>query len=251
MNVLLVEDELHTATMLRDMIESDPDFLVVEKLDSITDTVAYLGKYQKRIDLVFLDIQLSDGHAFEIFRHVDIQLPVVFCTAYDEYSLEAIKSNGIDYILKPFRLEEVQAALDKYRMWKLRFSSNKDPQALLSVSSNYQTHFLTDQRGRTLVKKAEEVAVFHLEMKTVYLYTWKGEKCPLFKNLEYVESVCDPLQYFRINRQTLVNREAIKALAPYFNRKVVLELKVVLPQPVIVSRLKVTPFKTWLEGTGR
>ena len=115
MNVLIVEDESHTASLLQEIIEQDPDFIVLEKQESVLDTVEYLSKYQKNIDLLFFDIQLADGKSFEIFKHVDVVKPIVFCTAYDEYTLQAIKNNGIDYVLKPFKEEEIHAALQKYK----------------------------------------------------------------------------------------------------------------------------------------
>ena len=94
MNILIVEDELHTATLLKEIIEQDADFMVVEHLEAVVDTIQYLSKYQKTIDLLFLDIQLADGQSFEIFKHIDVTVPVIFCTAYDEYTLQAIKNNG-------------------------------------------------------------------------------------------------------------------------------------------------------------
>lgn len=103
MNVLIVEDEAHTAALLQEIIEQDGQFMVVKHLESIVDTVDYLSKHQQNLDLLFFDIELADGQSFEIFKHVDITTPVIFCTAYDEFTLQAIKNNGIDYILKPFK----------------------------------------------------------------------------------------------------------------------------------------------------
>ena len=100
MNVLIVEDESHTALLLQEIIEQDSDFIVVEKLESVVESVQYLSKHQKNLDLLFFDIQLADGHSFEIFKHIDVIVPVIFCTAYDEYAMNAIKNNGIDYVLK-------------------------------------------------------------------------------------------------------------------------------------------------------
>ena len=115
MNVLILEDEAHTAKLLQEIIEQDSDFIVLKKLESIGEAVQYLNKYQKNLDLLFFDIQLADGQSFEIFRHVDVVVPVVFCTAYDEYTLQAIKNNGIEYVLKPFKESEIHEALHKYK----------------------------------------------------------------------------------------------------------------------------------------
>ncbi len=249
MNVLIVEDESHTASLLQELIEQDSDFIVTEKLESVVETVEYLSKYQKNIDLLFFDIQLADGKSFEIFKHIDIVVPIVFCTAYDEYTLQAIKNNGIDYVLKPFKEEEIHEALQKYKrlVTNLQAKTSTPIQFQIDQPKQYQQSFLTQYREKSIVKRVEEIALFYVEYETVFLYTLSGEKFPLFKKLEYIESVCDPHQFFRINRQMLVNRAAVIGFEPYFNRKIVLQLKARLEDKAIVSRLKVTPFKEWLE----
>jgi DNA-binding LytR/AlgR family response regulator len=249
MNVLIVEDEAHTASLLQEIIEQDTDFIVTEKLESVVETVQYLSKYQKNLDLLFFDIQLADGKSFEIFKHVDVVVPVVFCTAYDEYTLQAIKNNGIDYILKPFKEEDIHESLHKYKNL-IATLQTKNPSPVYfqdDKKTQYQQSFLTQYREKSVVKNVEEVALFSVEFDTVYLHTFNGEKLPLFKKLEYIEDVCDPDQFFRINRQMLVNRKAILSFEPYFNRKIVLELNIKLEDRAVVSRLKVAPFKEWLE----
>ena len=248
MNVLVVEDESHTAALLQEIIEQDSDFIVMEKLESVMETVQYLSKYQKNIDLLFFDIQLADGHSFEIFKHIDVVVPVVFCTAFDEYTFQAIKNNGIDYVLKPFKEEEIHKALQKYK--KLLSNLQGKISAPIHFSpigtKPYQQSFLAQYREKTIVKRVEEVALFFVKNETVYLYTLAGEKLPIFKKLEYIESVCDPEQFYRINRQMLVNRAAILSFEPFFNRKIVLHLSISMADQAIVSRLKVSSFKEWL-----
>lgn len=249
MNVVIVEDEVHTANLLLEIIEQDPDFLVVEKLESVAETVQYLNRYQRNVDLLFFDIELADGKSFEIFKNVDVVTPVVFCTAYDEYTLEAIKNNGIDYVLKPFKEEEIHNALTKYkRLISNLKNRSSEPIQFKSEGRAYQQHFLTQAREKTIVKKVDEIAAFAMEYETVYLYTLKGEKFPIFKKLEYIESVVDPYLFFRINRQMLIHREAVTSFEPYHNRKVVLQLSIKMEESPVVSRMKVTPFKDWLES---
>ena len=250
MNVLIVEDESHTASLLQEIIEQDDDFMVTEKLESVVEAVQYLSKYQKNLDLLFFDIQLADGKSFEIFRHVDVYIPIVFCTAYDEFTLQAIKNNGIDYVLKPFKEEDIHQALQKYK----RLSANFQEKNAVPVHfyqdqpKSYQQSFLTQYREKTIVKYVKDVAMFFVENETVYLYSFSDEKFPLYKKMEFLESVCDPNQFFRINRQMLINRDAIAAFEPYFNRKVILQLKINFKEKAVVSRLKVSSFKEWLEG---
>ena len=249
MNVLIVEDELHTAKLLQETIEQDSDFIVVEKLESIMDTVSYLSKHQQNLDLLFFDIQLADGHSFEIFKHIDVVVPIIFCTAFDEYAMKAIKNNGIDYVLKPIKEEEIHGALKKYKNLMGNIQAKTSPplnfQSLAPKS--YQRNFLSQYREKTLLVNVGDIALFSVENETVYLYTFEGKKYPLLKKLEYIMSVCDPNQFFRINRQMLLNRQAILSFEPYFNRKIALSLKIKPEEKPIVSRLKVTPFKDWLE----
>lgn len=249
MNVLIVEDESHTAKLLKEIIEQDEDFMVIERLESVGEAVQYLNKYQNNLDLLFFDIQLADGKSFEIFKHVDVNVPIVFCTAYDEYTLQAIKNNGIDYVLKPFKEEEIHSALKNYKRLISNLQAKTMPPVVFKAESGktYQQSFLTQYREKTIVKRIEDVALFALENETVYLYTFTGEKYPLFKKMEYIESVCDPNQFYRINRQMLISRTAILSFEPHFNRKIVLQLKVKLTEHAIVSRLKVSAFKEWLE----
>jgi len=249
MNVLIVEDESHTANLLQEIIEQDPDFIVTEKLESVEESVQHLSRYQQNTDLLFFDIQLADGQSFEIFKHIDVVTPVVFCTAFDEYILQAIKNNGIDYVLKPFKESEIQNALQKYKRLIATLQTKKTAPVHFQTEQKkqYQQSFLTQLREKSIVKRIAEIALFCVEHETVYLYTLAGEKFPLFKKMEYIESVCDPEHFFRINRQMLVKREAITSFEPYFNRKIVLQLKINLADKPIVSRLKVTPFKEWLE----
>ena len=249
MNVLIVEDEAHTASLLQEIIEQNEDFIVTQVLETVVETVQYLSKIQGQLDLLFFDIQLADGKSFEIFKHIDVTLPVIFCTAFDDYTFSAIKNNGIDYVLKPFKDKEIQEALQKFTRLKSNFQANENLQNLIESETRvtYQQNFLTYQREKALIIPVKEVAVFELEFETLFLYTYTGIKHGLLKIMEYLESVCDPDQFFRINRQMLVNRNAITSFEPYFNRKIVLELKVRTEEKPVVSRLKVSPFKDWLE----
>ncbi|MEM6395840.1 MAG: LytTR family DNA-binding domain-containing protein [Bacteroidota bacterium] len=250
MNVLIVEDELHTSNLLKEIIEQDRDFMVVNQIESVEETVGYLSKYQQNIDLLFFDIQLADGKSFEIFKHIDVITPVVFCTAYDSYTLEAIKNNGIDYVLKPFKEVEIRSALDKYKrlLQSLAQKQKASPVQFPRESTQaYQSHFLSQLRDKSIVIKAEDVALFIVENEVVYLYTLDGKKYPIFKKLEYLEEVCDPQKFFRVNRQMLIHRSSITGFEPYFNRKVVVSVSIKLSKQIVVSRLKVSPFKKWLE----
>ncbi len=248
MRVLIIEDEFHTAMQLEEIIQSQEGFEVIEKLESIQEAVPYLHRYQDQLDLLFFDIHLADGNSFEIFKHVDVYVPIVFCTAYDEYGLKAIQSNGIDYILKPFKEDDVIQAVRKYkRLISTLKSKNKEGlQFSAEPNHTYQGQFISQFRERSIVKSVQEITLFCIEHETVFLYDTEGKKWPLFKSLDYIESVVDPSIFHRINRQMLVHISAIESFEPVANRKISLNLTIPIPHDVIVSRLKVSPFKKWL-----
>ncbi len=246
MNVLIVEDELHTAKLLQEIIEESSDFKVLEIIDSVVDAVQYLMKHQSNLDLMFFDIQLTDGLSFEIFNHVDIVVPIIFCTAYEDYALNAIKNNGIDYVLKPFKDEEIHSALKKYQSFKKQLQEPNSP-ARFQTNKQVQRNFLTQYRDKTIIIKSEEVALFFISHDIVYLMTHKGDKYPLYKSLDFIESVCDSKNFYRINRQMIIHRDAIVSFQDYFNRKLILDLSVSAEDLPIVSRLKVSEFKNWLK----
>jgi len=249
MNILIVEDEQYTAELLKEIIERDAAFSVVKILVSIKETVHFLRENAANIDLIFLDIELSDGHSFEIFKHIDIAIPVVFCTAYNQFTLQAIKNNGIDYILKPFKDKAIHQALTKYKklIGTIERKIIHQFDLLNPPATNYQDHFLTQYREKSIVIYTKDIALFSLEYKTTFIYTYDNKKYPLYKGMDYFESVCNPKQFYRINRQMLVHKNTVTSFENYPNRKILLHLTIPFTKKVIVSRLKVSDFKRWLK----
>jgi len=252
MNVLIVEDEIKTAELLKELIESKPDFIVVSIQDSIETTVAYLEKNQDQIDLLFLDIQLADGKSFEIFNHLQLNLPIVFCTAYDDYVLQAFKSNGIDYILKPFDDEEIFNALDKINrlkdsLSKDSFKNYENMQSLFQEKKVFQKSIIAHVGEKMIPITIDNILLFHLKNESVSIYCSNNTKYVVFKTMDEIESILDAQRFFRINRQMIVNRKAVKEIEPFFNRKVIVKTNLPLDEKAIVSRLKVTPFIKWIE----
>jgi two-component system response regulator LytT len=249
MNILIIEDEKNTAVLLKEFIEQHPNYLVANICDSIEDSVNYLHKNQAKLDLIFMDIQLADGESFEIFEQIEVTIPVVFCTAYDSFTLKAFKNNGIDYILKPVKEHDIKQAIAKIEQLKNKFATNpinliKD---LLSKDKAYQTSFLVRFRDKMHPVSVSDIALAFLDNEVVYLFNFKGEKHIVSKKLDEIENALSPQQFFRINRQMLINREAIKEIETYFNRKVIAHLSIETPEKAIVSRLKVSPFLSWME----
>ncbi len=251
MKILIVEDEQRTALMLKEFIEWHPTYKVMSICDSIEATVAYLREHQQDLDVVFMDIELSDGQCFEIFDKIAVTLPVVFCTSYDQYTLKAFKNHGIDFIVKPFSAADIRQTIAKVEGLKGRFTTPtvhaQNIKEVLSEKTSYQTSFLIRHRDKIYPVAVSDIAFVNLENEIVYLYNFKGEKHPVFKTLDEIENAISPDQFYRISRQMIVNRKAIKEIEPYFNQRLVVHLTVPTPEHALVPRLKVTPFLAWVE----
>jgi two-component system, LytTR family, response regulator LytT len=253
MKILIVEDEPQTARMLHSIIlELRPASQVEDVLDSIESAVDFLSDEKNIPDVIFLDIQLADGLSFEIFKQVEVKSPVIFCTAYDEYTLQAFKSNGIDYLLKPVKGEDVKMAFEKLEgfrlMMKWDFSLLDLFKQSIQPQKDYRKSLLLQSRENFIPLQVAEVAVFFVSGEVLYAYTFSNQKHAIFRPLSELEQEINPDDFFRISRQALVNRKAVVEIQPYFNRKVVVKTTVKLSESLVVSRLKVSEFMKWMEG---
>lgn len=251
MKILIVEDEQKTAVLLKELIELHPNYSVVGMCDSVEKAVNYLQIHQAYLDVVFMDVQLSDGQSFDIFDKVTVNLPVVFCTSYDEYTLKAFNNNGIGYILKPFNEKDIHQAILKVEGLKGSFVKhtfeNLNLKELIVKEKTYQNNFLIRFRDKIYPVLVADIAFIYLENETAYLYNFKGEKHPLFKTMDEIENLISPDQFYRISRQMIINKKAIKEIEPYFNQRLVVHLTLKTPEQALVPRLKVAPFLSWVE----
>jgi two-component system, LytTR family, response regulator LytT len=252
MRILIVEDEHKTSVLLKEMIEVYPNYTVIGICDSIEATVSYLQIHQQNLDIVFMDIQLSDGQCFEIFDKITVNLPVVFCTAYSEYALKAFKNQGVEYILKPFEKKDIHNAILKIEAFKGSFTKQAFQnlhlnEAMIKVKT-YQTSFLIRLREKIYPVFVADIAFVYLENEVVYLHSFKGEKYPVAKTLDEIENVISPQQFYRINRQMIINRMSIKEIETYYNQRVIVHLTVSTHEQALVPRLKVPLFLNWLES---
>ncbi|HLI92633.1 MAG TPA: LytTR family DNA-binding domain-containing protein, partial [Puia sp.] len=200
MNILIVEDEPRTARLLREFIVAlDDANTVLEICDSVESTVQFLQKNSQRLDLLFMDIQLADGSSFEVFKKVQVATPVIFCTAYEDHLLEAFKSNGIDYILKPFREKDIEQAFRK--LDQIRESLLLTPSLPLRIehafASRAQSSFLVKFRDKMYPAAVRDIAAVALEKEVVYLYTFNKEKHAVFRPIDDIEAALDPQAFFR------------------------------------------------------
>jgi len=252
MKVLIIEDEPHNALTLSEIIvQVRPGSIILEILESIEQAAKYLTNPNNKPDLIFADIQLADGLSFEIFSKIKIKCPIIFCTAYDQYTLQAFKTNGIEYILKPVKEEDVEAAFIKYETLKESLKPDNEIVNLLKQAFNqkesFKTSILVHYKESFIPVAVNKIAFFVVENEILYIQTFDNQRYSVFKSMSEIESSIDPSQFFRINRQVLLNKNAIKEIQPYFNRKVIIKTDVRTKEQLIVSRLKVTEFMNWIE----
>ncbi|WP_205499958.1 LytR/AlgR family response regulator transcription factor [Rufibacter psychrotolerans] len=250
MNLVIIEDEPLTAEDLADtLLEVAPGATIEAVLPSVKAAVAYF-QTNPQPDLIFADIQLGDGLSFEIFQAVSLTKPVVFCTAYNEYALEAFRANGIDYILKPFTKASIAKTLQKYRQLQESLApARPDYQALLQLLDNRPapkpTSVLVYQRDKIIPLPFDQIAVCYSQHLITHAVTFDQRRFTLNQSLEEMEALCGN-QFFRANRQFLVNRNAIKEAAQHLGRKLVVSLTIPFPEEIIVSKAKSPLFLNWL-----
>ncbi len=251
MKILIAEDEPRTAIDLANTIrELEAAAEIVRITDSIEETISFLEK-KPPLDLAFFDIQLADGLSFEVFKEVEIRFPVIFCTAFDEYAVAAFQTNGVAYILKPFDEKTVAAALEKVKaLGDFYRQRNPDLPKLARVVEKLQpekrTGFLVSFQGRFLPVSVQEIAFFTILGDNTWLYNFKGESYHVPHTLEELENMLDAQQFFRANRQYLINFAAIRHVENDFARKLSVKLSLRTPDPVTVSKAKATDFLKWM-----
>ncbi|MFN0254776.1 LytR/AlgR family response regulator transcription factor [Pedobacter ureilyticus] len=252
MNITIIEDELRTAKSLENILkELKPSAKITGPYQSIEEAVSGLSSGTQP-DLIFMDIQLADGLSFDIFKSVTISCPVVFCTAFDEYSLEAFKSNGVDYVLKPFSKEDIARALGKVDDLKNFFQQNATPNldALLSqmVKPAEKTSFLVFKHQKYTTVQISQIAFFYIRNETTSIMCFDGQEFSLNQSLEQVAAQVSQKQFFRVNRQYLVNFSAIKEIEHYFLRKLYVKLLIDTPEKLLINKEKSAAFLSWMEN---
>jgi DNA-binding LytR/AlgR family response regulator len=223
----------------------------VAVLESIEESVQWL-QAKPHPDLMFVDIHLSDGHSFEIFKKINLQKPVIFTTAFDNYALNAFQLFSIDYILKPVTAEALAAAINKYKSLAAMVAVNY---SLLSdtvkenFSTRYKNRFLAKVGQRSFFLHADEVVYFFADNKIVYLVDKEGNRFIINFTLEKLEPLLDPHDFFRINRKMIIHSKAIEQVKPYFNNRLKLSLKgVKADEDIVISRERVADFKEWADA---
>lgn len=251
MKILIIEDEINAYQYLQTIVTKlKPETQVLEHIESVQDAVNWLHQ-NDHPDLIFLDIQLSDGLSFEIFKHVKVSTPIIFTTAFDQYAIDAFKVNSIDYLLKPIHIDDLKQALDKFEQHQLQVDQDLSQQ-LQKVFSKLNSQ----KKNRCLIKKGnhfefintKDIAFVHSEDGLTFLFTVDGSRHIYSNTVEGFFNNLDETLFFQINRGQIVNINAIQKIHPYFNQRLKLELNVNQKDiELLVSRPKAPAFKVWVD----
>lgn len=249
MNIIIIEDEKPAARLLQRKVEQ-LGLTVIKMLHSVEEAIQWFTT-NPHPDLLFLDIQLSDGLSFEIFEKIEIKSAIIFTTAYDEYALRAFKLNSIDYLLKPIDPDELKTALDKFKLQR----TNSEPLSLnfeqiksmfAPTQKIYKSRFTIKIGNQLKIITIDEIECFFSENKATYIHTFENRDYLIDTPLEVLEQELNPKEWYRISRKFILPLASLKEILVYSNSR----LKIILPtykaDDVIVSREKVSDFKNWM-----
>ncbi|EDM38617.1 putative two-component response regulator autolysis regulator LytR [Pedobacter sp. BAL39] len=252
MRVVIIEDETKTARELKGMLQDlDSEIQVEVILASVASAISWF-KENAAPELIFSDIQLGDGLSFEVFKEVQTESPVIFCTAFDEYAIRAFESNSIDYLLKPLEEEKLQKSLEKYTRFKEHLVSDSLRKAnmnkvLTQMDVTYKQNILVHYKEKILPIRVADIQFVYGSNGVVQICTSDRRSYPIHYTIEQMESMLNPGQFFRANRKFIVNREAIQNIEHYFNRKLFVSTSCETPEKIVVSKMKSQPFLKWME----
>jgi DNA-binding LytR/AlgR family response regulator len=257
MKILIVEDEELAVKKLKKTLQSvDESANVVAETDSIRSTVSWLQNNPPP-DLILMDIELADGQSFEVFNQVQVKSPVIFITSYDEYALKAFKVNSVDYLLKPVQREDLESALEKYRGIKQMYATEpsqtsiaiddlvKELQQKLQTKE-FRKRFLVKHGQKLVSVDVDEIAYFFSDGRLNFFKTNDNKKYVVDYTMDELGEMLDPSKYFRISRSFFISVDSVSQIHDYFGNRLLLNLKPETEKEAIVSREKVTEFKTWL-----
>lgn len=246
---LIVEDERFAYDEMKRMIDKlRPNYQLINWTETVIQTIDFLQ--QNSVDLILLDIRLSDGSSFDIFEQISVSIPIIFTTAYDEYAIRAFKVNSVDYLLKPIDEADLIAALEKFernrtitpiipeykKLEDALMQNRKKNRFLIQVGDSY--HYID----------TSDVAYFYSEEKAIFLHTFSNKRYIIDYTLDQIERMLDEKVFFRASRNCITNIRSIKKISKYFNSRLKLTLEPNCPHEVLVSRVRVTDFLSWVDG---
>ncbi|MDP4710040.1 MAG: LytTR family DNA-binding domain-containing protein [Saprospiraceae bacterium] len=252
MKAIIIEDEQSASENLIFLLQAlAPDIQILELIETVSDAISFF-KENNAYDLVFMDIHLADGNSFEIVKEVEPRAPIIFTTAYDQYAIQAFKLNSIDYLLKPIREAELKNAILKYKdKHRKTLVSAEQIEALMSLMTapkkTFRSSFLVQRKDVFIPIVSSDFAFFFIQDGVVRGTTTDNQTYSFKEKLEDLESDLDPELFFRVNRQYLIQRAAIKSLQTYFNGRLVVHLKPQEKDKIVVSKANASRLKAWLE----
>jgi two-component system response regulator LytT len=253
MKILIIEDEINAAKELEKiLLHLDPSNIILAILDSVEASITFL-RGNNLPDLIFSDIQLADGMCFEIYREVPLIKPIIFCTAYDEYMLEAFETSALSYLLKPITEQTVAKAIEKYHGLKAAFEPIAATRSVQQLGEHlqytYKKTILIEQRENIIPLPVQDIAYLYLENAVIQIGTNKNQQYFTTSTLDELERILDPEVFYRANRQFIINRLAISKIERFFSRKLIAKLVVKTPETVVISKANASDFLRWLEGS--
>jgi len=254
MKIAIVEDEAPAAEKLgRYLARYNESFNVLVILPSVRDAVIWFKENLEQVDLIFMDIQLSDGQSFAIFDEVDISKPIIFTTAFDEYALKAFEVNSIAYLLKPITFTDLSAAINKLNLIQGGQSQSdigrfKELLSGLANQKKYKSRFMVKIGEHIRSVTVDQILFFYAEGRNAYITTDQGRRLIIDYKLEELEEILDPVQFFRVNRTFIINIASINDVLVYSNSRLKILTEVKAEKEIIVSREKVAAFKQWFDG---
>ncbi|MEO5562004.1 MAG: LytTR family DNA-binding domain-containing protein [Chitinophagaceae bacterium] len=250
LNAVIIEDERPALeSLLTTLSAVTDDIQVVARLGSVKESLDYLTQ-PNTVDLIFSDVQLSDGLSFEIFNQSNIRIPVIFITGYDEFMLNAFEYNGIDYLLKPVDKESLSKALVKYKMLEKHFTNHHSLKNLVQYIGNHKKKRMIVKKGMENISlRLDDVVLFYTENKIVYVLDRWGKKYLADKNLAELEDELDESMFFRANRQYIVNINFIRGFKSYEKVKLILDLTLPdINHCIIISQEMAPQFREWMHN---
>lgn len=253
MRVVIIEDETAAAQNLSSILRKIyPDVEIVATIDTVEDSVDFF-RTTPLLDLVFMDIHLADGASFRIFDSVDVEIPIIFTTAYDQYAIEAFKVNSIDYLLKPIVEADIRRAVEKWQRLtsadRKEYSSRINGVAHSHSVEHQQQVFLVHFRDKIVPLQSRDIAFLHTFEERVTAYCHTGEKYQIEFTLEALQSKLPSEEFFRANRQFIISRKAVKDISVWFGSRLTVNLTTDTPERIIIPKARVHEFKSWLTST--
>jgi two-component system LytT family response regulator len=254
MKVLILEDEFYASDRLKKLLRIiDSSIEILAVIETVENAILWI-KNNREPDLMFVDIQLSDGISLDIFEKIQVECAIIFTTAYDEYAIQAFKVNSIDYLLKPINLKNLKNSIEKYKRLKDKYAGEIRENIKILMNQldlkkeKYKTRLLVKTGSVMQSINIEKIAYFFIKNQLCFLMTKDKERFALDYNLDEIERLVNPEMFFRVNRQVIVSQKSIKKIHPFFSSRLLLDLEPDTSEDVIVSKRKVSLFKKWMGG---